>query len=211
MVSVNFSNIVNYINVYNSSSYYQTYDTFKWSQIPIYPNCQELDLEEILMEVKPTLQISFFFHTDRNVRFSIIPQERNKILRKRRLKSNLISYSGPQIEIKDILKSPKVYDATLSLSQSISSERDSESNCALYPNENFDSYRDCDEYYVHKEFLKYDKRLMPFWATDDLSEVTSKRLALHSNKSNHSMIDVKYIINFPVLGTIKGTNGWKCT
>ena len=45
--------------------------------------------------------------------------------------------------------------------------------CRNYPNEDFKSYRECDEDFVYKE-MKNKYQLMPFWAANDFNEVSSK-------------------------------------
>ena len=61
--------------------------------------------------------------------------------------------------------------AIIRISQEINTERDSEAKCRNYPDEEYQSYMDCDTSFVHDE-LKQRQKIVPFWATNDLEEVT---------------------------------------
>ena len=53
-------------------------------------------------------------------------------------------------------------------------EEDKTNPCSKYPNKEFRSYRDCDEKFVNR-VMKTKWHLMPFWATDNMSDVTEER------------------------------------
>ena len=44
-------------------------------------------------------------------------------------------------------------------------------NCRNYPTEDFETFRDCDAQFVRREVDKMG--VVPFWATQDLTEVTN--------------------------------------
>ena len=67
--------------------------------------------------------------------------------------------------------SPLLYSAIIRISQEINTESDSEAKCRNYPDEEYQSYMDCDTSFVHDE-LKERQKIVPFWATDNLEEVT---------------------------------------
>ena len=68
-----------------------------------------------------------------------------------------------------------VYDNyILEIRQDGFSEKDSTKKCINYPNQYFDSYNACDKAFVRRMLnTHYWPELVPFWATKDLSEVTS--------------------------------------
>ena len=86
----------------------------------------------------------------------------------------MMDYSGPIITIED-LASPKANIIILSVSQFIDSEYDRDKNCVNYPHGAFKSYAECDAKFVYNQFSSKYKPLMPFWATNDMREVTSLR------------------------------------
>ena len=180
-LNLDWNEIVENIWVFNTPSYEkstQCIEDIKWSKHPLHPNCQVLDLMEYnnFNASNPTIKILFTFYPKQNLGISIIPQERNKLLRKRKLNSNMIAYSGPNIFIQDLGKGMQ-QDVILSLSQFIQAE-DNKTNCMNYPNQIFESYRDCDENFLHQRMLNSSKKVMPFWATNNFSEVTIKRYVL---------------------------------
>ena len=42
-----------------------------------------------------------------------------------------------------------------------------------YPNEQFSSYRECDENYVYNKVVK-NYNMMPFWAAKNIDEITHR-------------------------------------
>ena len=90
----------------------------------------------------------------------------------------MLAYSGPTIRI-DNLEDPHVYQAAIRFDQFINSDQERDGTCVNYPTEKFESYRECDEQFLHQEMQNNEKisqyQLMPFWATNDFTEVTGKR------------------------------------
>ena len=148
----------------------------KWNKAPIYPGgCQPFDLMDyfnITCLEDPIMKIRFKLLKVRNFEVAIYIQERNKALTKRTLKSSLLSYSGPNIEIED-LGEPKLIKLIISISQSIFSEQDTLKKCRNYPIEDYKSYKECDEQFVYQDMRNIYK-LIPFWATDNMNEVSSQ-------------------------------------
>ena len=59
-------------------------------------------------------------------------------------------------------------------------EEDRTASCVIYPNENFESYNACDDFFLTKSL---PPGLVPIWATDNMSLVT-KELYIPSYPSN---------------------------
>ena len=75
-----------------------------WSTSILYPNCQYLDpFEYIDFKENVPLEIAFWFNKIENIGVSLFIEDKIKSLRKRSLKSNMLAYNGPEIEIKDLM------------------------------------------------------------------------------------------------------------
>ena len=139
-----------------------------WSLVPIYPNCQYLNLIDYLDSKTLTpIALWFFFGLDLELLFYL--EDRRKVVG-RTLVSNLLAYDGPILKINT--SSRRETQAVFSLSQQILTDKDPNSECKTYPNNLYQSYKDCD-----KEFVSnYTKKLniTPFWATDDLESITEE-------------------------------------
>ena len=95
--------------------------------------------------------------------------EENKEL-KRRMETLMLAYQGPVIKIDDVASQPGREIKTLvHISQNLQPERDM--GCTNYPNDHYNSYKDCDEDYLLKE-VKLRRNVTPVWATEDLEAVT---------------------------------------
>ena len=66
----------------------------------------------------------------------------------------------------------------------ISVEEDPDNNCRNYPNDDFQSFEDCDSKYMRKKVdrIAPKKNLTSPWLTDDLDKVTSKPVTLAANQ-----------------------------
>ena len=107
-------------------------------------------------------------------------EERNKVLKRRLSSSNILSYSGPALETKNLSLGRDI-KAVVSLSQIIDLEEDEEKRCRNYPrsdwknkNLTFIDYNACDIEHAYQH-LKEHFHLTPFWATNNMSEVTVLR------------------------------------
>ena len=60
-------------------------------------------------------------------------------------------------------------------------EEDPGNDCRNYPNDDFLSYKDCDDDYLRKEVDKISPGLKPIWITDDLSLATPQKVLQNSS------------------------------
>ena len=154
-------------------------DKIKWSEVPIYPECQTLDLSDYfdLSQITP-LEIRFYIENNPDIGLGFFIEERNKVLKRRLSSFNILSYSGPDLESKN-LSIGKDIKAVISLSQIKDLEEDTEKKCKNYPisgfenmNKTFEDYNACDLEFAYQK-LKSVYQLTPFWATYNMSEVTA--------------------------------------
>ena len=103
---------------------------------------------------------------------SLYVEERNKALRMRKLKQNMFAYLGPPLKIGRAQRKLRIM---LSLAQTIDTEDNPEKQCRMYPHGGFDNYSDCDEDFLYQQF-KNTFKIMPFWVTRDIDEVTLKKV-----------------------------------
>ena len=83
----------------------------------------------------------------------------------------MIKDSGKEIEI------------LIKLSQDIKSEGDIESQCKNYPFENYLNYNECDQTFL-QNLLQDEIDATPFWASQDLDNVTKIRQVDHNFFAN---------------------------
>ena len=145
-------------------------NTLNLSSSADFSTCKSLDLDELNVTEMP-MEIRLFFNKTENVSIRIIVEEKNKVLKKRFLEKNLLSYVGPQIRNDDLSKG-KILNYLFSISQEINSELDEDKHCKIYPTKKYSSFRHCDEKTLHEQFMK--SSLMPFWAAKNISEITRK-------------------------------------
>ena len=148
----------------------------KWSKIPIYPECQTLDLVQYfdLNKIIP-YEIIFNFFNVTNIGVTLHIEERIKALQRRRSSLNILAYSGPKIGNSD-LSSGRFVKTIMRLSQVINLEEEEKHHCKNYPNGGFQEYADCDADFVYKTF-KEKYGVIPFWVTDNMTEVTGLKFA----------------------------------
>ena len=108
----------------------------------------------------------------KNVGVSIFIEEKNKVLRKRPLTQNMLSYHGPHLRNENLQQTRRIR-VGIKLEQFIYSELDQSKKCTNYPNGTYASYSDCDEAYVKHMMKEHFDNLMPFWVAHNLSDVTS--------------------------------------
>ena len=163
-----------------------------WSQFPIYPNCKALDLEGYIHTPNKTSirieQIKFKIIGMDKYAFFLYPIDKNRALTKRMFARNMLSYSGSVIgnQFKGFTKNMRI---ALRATQNKYAEEDKTNPCSKYPNKEFRSYRDCDEKFVNR-VMKTKWHLMPFWATDNMSDVTDER-CIKGNKLIRDAIQKK--------------------
>ena len=156
-------------------------ESINWSKIPIYPECNTLDLFDYFdfSNVTP-LKIIFYIVNTTDIGLGVYIEERNKVLKRRLSSSNILSYSGPALETKNLSLGRDI-KAVVSLSQIIDLEEDEEKRCRNYPrsdwknkNLTYIDYNACDIEHAYQH-LKEHFHLTPFWATNNMSEVTALR------------------------------------
>ena len=147
----------------------------KWSYAFKYPHCQSIDLTDYSDTKKITpLMLTFIFNESyvKEITLSMFIEERN-MASLRNIDSNKQLYIGSPLIIKKTENFQ--YEMLLSLSQTIYSELDPNAKCLNYPNGKFKSYGDCDLFSIQQELKKNYENLIPFWATKNLTSVTSLR------------------------------------
>ena len=145
----------------------------KWSLIPSgYPTCQAVNLAKIFdLKMLTPMSFVFKFFRSKNLGISIIIGDRKRLLFKRTLRSQRHDYDGQPLKI-DGLSEGKYKRFHLKISQTIDLEMDSGINCINYPNDKFQSYRNCDESFVYEKMKTF--KAMPFWAAKTLEDVTNR-------------------------------------
>ena len=151
-----------------------TIDNMAWKLLPEFPACTRINLTNYF-DLKTVVPKQIFIEILRhdNMGISIYLEDKIKSL-KRPLKASRLDYTGPDIGNPDLTKSKKER-VILRIFQVIDSELDKDKNCVNYPNETYLSYVECDEKYVYNQFATKYKPVLPFWAAENLKEVTSLR------------------------------------
>ena len=102
----------------------------------------------------------------------IIPVDRN-LFTDRTLKNTKLFYNGPNIALEKGASDGAYDDYILEIKQDTYMENDPSKNCKKYPNQKFESYNHCDKDFTLRTLAKhYGPGFVPFWATDDLDNVT---------------------------------------
>ena len=171
-ISMNWSSIVKEVGILTTKGKKLTIkgEHMIWPNIFSFPTCQLIDLTSLFdLKLHTPLYIWMQFHKHkRTVVLYIL--DKNKALRKRGLRSQVLDYDGSGIQIDDLM-SPVYTKIFLDFSHTINLEEDSGINCVNYPNDAFFDYTECDEEFVYKE-MKNTFNLMPFWAAKNVEEVT---------------------------------------
>ena len=154
-----------------------------WSLRPQYPACQTLDISPYfdLTSFVPE-RIIFHFDVVQNLGITVEIEDIRKSLARRKIDSTSFDYEGPPIELED-LHSTKVVSYTLSLKQTIDHESEKRKNCINYPNQNFKTFRECDENFVYNKVMN-NYNVMPFWAAKEIDEITDIAYLIHEGKNN---------------------------
>ena len=169
-VSSNWTNIIDKIKI-KSLVENVSGENITWSPIPLYPNCQLFDLTKYWnLEKRTTIGVTFQFYKEAKVYVSLHVEDKRRALSKRILKSHTTNQEGVQMFIQNssLNEYKRFY---LSLSQTRNLEMDPGVSCNNYPTNTFSSYQDCDESFVYNLMKNYFK-IMPFWAANNLDEVT---------------------------------------
>ena len=126
-----------------------------------------------------------------NLGLSLKLEDREKVLMKRTLKSQIMDFDGSPIEFDD-LNSTFYTHMYLKFKQTLDV-----GDCENYPNEFFLSYKECDEEFVYRK-MKTTYKIMPFWAAKTLDEVTKHMYVIFSFYID-MIIDIHISVN--ILGT----------
>ena len=167
-ISFNWSTIVKSLELFSTDDDYKNIENLTWSLVPLYPSCQIIDIRNYTFDSTKSLKYMYISLGDiENLEVSLRFQGSNKILT-RSLKSNILSYSGPTLTIKDQKREIR---AIVRMSQKIYNEEDNTARCTNYPNAKYKDYNECDEMNVH-DTLKSNFSFTPVWATRDFESVT---------------------------------------
>ena len=143
-----------------------------WTAVFQYPFCHTVDLEDYidLDEITPQ-EVQIYLGNVENLGVSLHFIDKSRSLT-RTLLNNYLAYTGPPMKITDlIIDTSEELHVILKLSQNIRTEEDPESQCKNYPFKNFMNYNECDQTYL-QNLLQQEIGITPFWATQDLKNVT---------------------------------------
>ena len=133
---------------------------------PNYPhNCYTLDISNHT-GVGLIQTIYFYFKSPNRETVKIFAQGKGGIQTSRDVYDNMLLASGDAIATTP----GSLTKYVLKISQNIFVEEDESKNCRNYPNEDFDSYANCDDNYMQS--LCDEAGLLPIWLTDDLNKAT---------------------------------------
>ena len=138
---------------------------------PNYPNnCLTLDLVRWnSSKVQQMKDLHFYFKNGTEV--SILIEDRQKTL-KRLLKSNIFATSGQELALEKISRPIMKYYA-VKFHQNVFVERDPSMSCAVYPNENYENFDQCDTDFLKKTLsTHFPPDFTPIWAVDHMENVT---------------------------------------
>ena len=145
-----------------------------WSLRIQFPMCQTIDLSQYFdLKKNPPKQVIFKMNVIDNMAVSLSIVDRLLSLN-RTLKSQVETYNGPPIQHNN-MAAPEIKRFALTVTQTLNSEADRNINCTNYPNDQFSSFRDCDERFVLSDMRRNYDGIMPFWATRDFDQVTRYR------------------------------------
>ena len=148
----------------------------KWSPAFKYPHCQSIDLTDysFTKNISPLMLWVMFNGTYmKEMSLSVFLEERN-MDSMRNIDSNKEMFIGSPLIFKNMSENFQ-HEILLSLSQTIYSELDTEAECVDYPNGKFQSFGDCDLFSIQQALRKDYENLIPFWATKNLTSITSLR------------------------------------
>jgi hypothetical protein len=91
---------------------------------------------------------------------------------KRTMKKARLASKGSRIMLDKVPEQQSI-KYLVELQQTVFMEEDTEKNCTNYPNEEFQSYDDCDATFVRQSLAKYyGPDYVPIWVTEDQANVT---------------------------------------
>ena len=141
------------------------------SPVPSFPNCKTIDIQKLFQKWYMPKQIFISLNKIKNFGVDLYIIDRN-VASRRSLKSEILAYSGPTLTHNNLKRTAKK-KLMLKMAQIKDAAEDESNGCQDYPNEKYPTFSDCDAEFVHEQML--GEGVMPFWATDDLDEVTAIR------------------------------------
>ena len=141
------------------------------SNVPSYPNCKTVDIFDYFSKSLVPTQVFFVLKRTENLGVDLYLLDKN-LESKRSVKSELSAYIGPRLTNPDLITS-KWERLILRITQTKDAPEDESNGCLDYPIEKFQTFKECDANFVNKEMR--EEGVMPFWATDNLEEVTAFR------------------------------------
>ena len=168
---VNWHSIVQNISIVTKDDEWIHVKIDNWSLVPTeYVECQTINLVEESMNKTPRF-VLMYFNKIADIGVLVRIDDREKKLRKRGLRSQIMDYDGIPIKIED-LSSAIIRKYFLTFSQRIYLDTEEGIDCVNYPDGEYRSYQDCDENFVYNK-MKNEFKIMPFWAAKSLDEVTN--------------------------------------
>ena len=145
-------------------------EDISWSSVQQYSQCTSLDPALYFKDLH-NKNLIIYIRKIEKVGVRIFIEDKEEAV-SRTIKSNLQVYSGATISLsKAMLTWNKKY--ILSFTQHKYSDRDTRDEakrCSNYPTDQYRSYADCDLAFVRSRC--HQLGFMPFWATENMSEVT---------------------------------------
>ena len=174
-ISFDWNDIIHSIHVYSQQTDNVTIVKgvdLDLSPIPSFPNCKTIDIQRHFPNLYAPKQIFIKFkNISKNLGVELYMLDIN-LASRRSLKSQLLAYSGP-ILVNSKLARIKEEKYILKITQTKEAEENKNTGCQDYPNEEYQTFSDCDAEFVHEQML--GEGVMPFWATNNLDEITAFR------------------------------------
>ena len=178
-ISFTWKEIVKGIRIYTKSKeqIFLSLDTLKWNKRPTYPSCILIDVaHESEVKKKGIRQIFFDFYSIKGIGVEITIEDRNLVC-SRTLKNNLLSFTGPTMDDRN-LKNSMLRQLMFQFSQNKFVEDDKSRKCEVYPNKEYSTYNECDAEFMQKTIAE-NFPFLPVWATDDIDNVTKHAVYEH--------------------------------
>ena len=153
------------------------------SSVLQFPNCITIDLQKhfsksdvlprkVFIKLKPV----------KNMGIDVYLLDKN-LASKRSIQSQILAYTGPIPTNPNLESISKTERFILKITQTKDAEEDKSNGCGEYPNKKFETFGECDGHFVHKQMI--GEGIMPFWATDNIEEVTRYSLYNFSKSGNY--------------------------
>ena len=170
-LSLNWSEVIPTIGVYSTHGEMKIVSTknSSWDSF-LFPTCTKIDFLYYFNFTNFTpSEVFFFIKKIEHLGITVNIEEKNKMLHKRLLKKNMLSYFGPKIHIDDLSVSRDIR-LMIRMTQKLNPDKGEDSKCVNYPTKEYANYQQCDENNVYQKYKS--KNFMPFWAAKFPSEVT---------------------------------------